>query len=393
MPNLNAANFSTAGTNTKRTLGARLDDWINVKEFGAVGDGIANDTAAIQAAFDYAYGSLAAPKGHENFGSFAGGFTPSAGWTLKTVFFPAGEYKVSATLTLPITYGISIIGAGSQQTRIFFSGSEHIPADNPSDDFSALLECRMCWEIYMQGLTLDAGLVQKSVMRSMHWPAEGPPSSGNSDGSDGVYIDLHLTNAVQAGFYSFGVAMGSERTWINCRFTNCQWGHCLAQANALNHSFYNCVFANNKVGMRQTTGGQGVVFGCRFENNGALDIVHKQNSLEIIGCRSTSRNFLTCVGTVIGCTHSNVLEGMFWTPSYFNLPGDTGPMTYLPDPYWTEALGCDGNAIVCKGNTSTNGVVYSRNAAAKIYFRGNTFANAGYLTEYTSVGAIVVQNV
>jgi len=393
MPNLNTAQFTLTGMTAKRSLGERLEDqWISVKDFGAVGDGAANDTAAIQAAFDYAFGSSADPKGHEYFGDFGDFSDPAAGWTLKTVFFPSGQYKVSATLQLPVSYGICLRGSGSQQTRIFFSGTEHIPSD--ADDISSLLECRMCWEINIQGLTLDAGGVQKCAMRSMNWPPEeGPTGDIGDDGSDGYYCDLHLTNAVEAGFLTYGVAMGSERIWINCKFTNCQWGHCLSQANALNHSFYNCLFANNDVGMRQTTGGQGALFGCRFENNAALDIVHKQNSLELIGCSSTSRNFLTFCGTVIGCTHENALEGMFWTPSYFNLPGDTGPTEYLPDPYWTEALGCDGNFIVAKGNRSSNGVVFSRNEGARLYLRGNTFSNSDYLTDFVANGAFVVQNV
>lgn len=58
------------------TLGARLTllkRWVSVKEYGAIGNGVADDTAAIQAAI------AAAPLG--------------------TVFFPAGVYLISASLT------------------------------------------------------------------------------------------------------------------------------------------------------------------------------------------------------------------------------------------------------------------------------------------------------
>jgi hypothetical protein len=51
---------------------AKLAQYVSVKDFGAVGDGVADDTAAIQAALDNSY----------------------------DVFFPAGNYKVSGTLTL-----------------------------------------------------------------------------------------------------------------------------------------------------------------------------------------------------------------------------------------------------------------------------------------------------
>ena len=54
-----------------RTLANRFADVVNVKDFGAVGDGVTDDTAAIQAAIDYAEGE---------------------------VYFPVGNYKISSSL-------------------------------------------------------------------------------------------------------------------------------------------------------------------------------------------------------------------------------------------------------------------------------------------------------
>jgi hypothetical protein len=60
-----------------RTVSAKLRERVSVKDFGAVGDGVTNDTAAIQAAIDLIE-------------SIGGG----------TVFIPAGTYLLSAALTI-----------------------------------------------------------------------------------------------------------------------------------------------------------------------------------------------------------------------------------------------------------------------------------------------------
>jgi hypothetical protein len=63
-----------SGSNTARTLSARFADSVNVKDFGAVGNGIANDAPAIRSAVAYAVANN------------------------KAVFFPSGTYEL-ATFT------------------------------------------------------------------------------------------------------------------------------------------------------------------------------------------------------------------------------------------------------------------------------------------------------
>lgn len=67
----------SSASSTARTVLARLRDTINVKDFGAIGDGVADDTSAIQAALDA---------------------IPNSGAIL---LFPAGSYRVTTTLILP----------------------------------------------------------------------------------------------------------------------------------------------------------------------------------------------------------------------------------------------------------------------------------------------------
>ena len=73
--------FIQAGTGAvQRTVESKLQDVVSVKDFGAVGDGVADDTAAIQAAINAVF-----PRG--------------------TIFFPEGVYNINSS--------ISINGAGS----------------------------------------------------------------------------------------------------------------------------------------------------------------------------------------------------------------------------------------------------------------------------------------
>jgi hypothetical protein len=70
--------FIQAGTGAvARTAQAKMRDFVSVKDFGAVGDGVADDTAAIQAAIDHA-------------GDVGGA----------AIHIPAGTYKVTDTLEI-----------------------------------------------------------------------------------------------------------------------------------------------------------------------------------------------------------------------------------------------------------------------------------------------------
>lgn len=81
--------FTAAGAGaTLRNLVDKVRECVSVKDFGAVGDGVADDTAAIQAAM----------TAH------------------KKVYFPAGSYKITSSLVL--TTGAVLIGDGMDRTYI-----------------------------------------------------------------------------------------------------------------------------------------------------------------------------------------------------------------------------------------------------------------------------------
>ncbi len=89
-----------------RTVHDKLTEWVSVKDFGAAGDGVADDAAAIQAAVD-------------SFGDNGG-----------AVFFPAGIYEVKSEIRISHVR-VSLRGAGRHATHVRFQ---------PDQDHQALFK-------------------------------------------------------------------------------------------------------------------------------------------------------------------------------------------------------------------------------------------------------------
>jgi hypothetical protein len=90
-----------------RTVQARLQDYVSVKDFGAVGDGVTDDTTAFNAAMAAVNFPVFNPEGLTEYG---GG----------TLYIPAGVYAVSGLI---VPFGVSLCGEGMRNTVIKHTGS------------------------------------------------------------------------------------------------------------------------------------------------------------------------------------------------------------------------------------------------------------------------------
>jgi hypothetical protein len=88
----------------QRTVENKLQEFVSVKDFGAVGDGVTDDTVAIQAAID------------------------ACEVLKKPVFFPVGTYIITSGLTVQ-QKEVHVIGEGSESTILDFNLSSGVALD------------------------------------------------------------------------------------------------------------------------------------------------------------------------------------------------------------------------------------------------------------------------
>ena len=99
----------TPGDPTVRTVQARLDDYTSVRNYGAVGDGVADDTGAINRALFDLY------------------CRDTNTQIRRSLFFPAGTYRVSDTILIP-TYA-KLMGEGADCSIILLDPDDSSAAD------------------------------------------------------------------------------------------------------------------------------------------------------------------------------------------------------------------------------------------------------------------------
>ena len=110
---LRDATIIAAGGTVKRPLKDIFGDIINVKSFGAAGDGATDDTDAIQAALIEAFGGL---------GGYPDTHTVDNRFANKPVYFPTGVYRVTKTLHEASVDNGLVFGDGPEASVIVYDG-------------------------------------------------------------------------------------------------------------------------------------------------------------------------------------------------------------------------------------------------------------------------------
>jgi hypothetical protein len=211
--------------------------WLNAKTgFGAKGDGIADDTQALQAALDAAASSSSAT----------------------TLFLPPGTYRITRTLALNYRINVSVIGADPATTAIRWAGPRH----------GTMLRLNGTAYSRFNRLTWDgAGTADIAVDQS--WDGAHPHFDTANELADDVFTDTGF--GIRGGALGHGFA---ETSILRDRFIrNSQAGVSLGNFNALDIWIRDCLFQDCATGVTNTLGaGNFKIYHCTFLGSTKCDI-------------------------------------------------------------------------------------------------------------------------
>lgn len=275
--NASLAQITASGSNTPRSLADRAADVVNVRDFGAKGDGNTDDTAAIQTALDVAVA------------------------TNGKVVVPVGVYPVSATLTLT---GVRTTGHGAT-VAIEGSGSSSgssgtvIKWSGPNAIGTKLLSVDGIHRFALRGVLLQgSGTVETLLYATQHAPTT---HSGYGWRFDDVVFENVRVNGV--GFSIPDTTTDMSRFG----FTNCVFapvapgskGFYSSNQNSLNHTFTGCGIQQADYGL-YIQGGSFTARSCEFTGNAVADIYLQSADVSTVlgGWSEQSRQFL--IGSNLG---------------------------------------------------------------------------------------------
>jgi len=207
-----------------RTLQKRLDDYVSVKDFGAVGDDSTADVVAIQRALDELYSDTDQDDTRAR----------------RTLFFPAGTYKINASLTIP-PYA-HLVGEGPDKTIIKNSASA--PALVTEDDDGQVYgnigdsDATTPTQIQISNMTIRTTVAYgglsidnatKVFVNNVKF--QGTFVSGGTDSSNSKGVSVRSTTALPCAYIVFdqcqitGFARLVDMSYdvTNVRFTNCDF--------------------------------------------------------------------------------------------------------------------------------------------------------------------------
>jgi hypothetical protein len=206
--------FTQAGSGAAaRTVDSKLKDIVSVKDFGAVGDGVADDTVAVDAAFTY------------------------CGAQGKKCFTPSGTYLLSNTVVWPITSGFEV----ECEAGAVFKATAEVPVDSKLFLPSAVSGSqRFVW----RGGTIDGRLMPARSAGAPDLLYISTPNI-NDVTITGVSFICNNTRSGTAGDSCLFLAEGEDYRITGCTFKGAVDAAVYTSGNGAQTTGRNCIVSDN----------------------------------------------------------------------------------------------------------------------------------------------------
>ena len=187
------------------------------RDYGARGDGRADDTAALQRALDR-LGAEGAPR---------------------VLYLPAGAYRLTGGLRMTSQMNVGVFGEDPLRTTIFWDGPEG----------GVMLTCNGVRYSRFGRLTWD-GRKRASAAVVHAWDGRTPGANTHNEHADEVFRDVGF--GIRCGSAGF---MDAECPILRCRFVRCTTaGVSIENFNALDWWVWNSLFEDCRVGVTNVHG-------------------------------------------------------------------------------------------------------------------------------------------
>jgi len=256
--------------------GTGVVDWINVKDYGAVGDNVHDDTTAIQAAIDTA---------------FAG--------NISTVYMPSGIYLISSPIYLDPPSNLRAHG----DTAVTGGFTMCLMGDEGSDICGYGTRINSNFNNIKAAIIVGTGQGMKLKNLWVTGPNNGfranMPQGGVGIGyvGGGTQSRTHTENVAVSNFYCafrtglFGDGLNDSNTWIKCFVTsNCALGIWISQTQNFINSAYDCN-VDATTGVLCSNGGGIHIFGGNWSSHAATGAALALSSVSALTATSDGNSF------------------------------------------------------------------------------------------------------
>jgi len=184
-----------------RTYQQKLDDIINIRDFGATGDGVTDDTAAINRAIQQIYKSTVSPTNLR---------------ARRTIYFPGGTYRITSPMLIPPF--AKLVGDGVGSVTVQQINANQRVAKTCDSAFQTGVDIGTSSALYPQDIEID-GLHFYNSNSSVN------SSLFDIDSASNVKIrNSKFTSAASAGFYPNLVSiLTSTDTSRKITFDSCEF--------------------------------------------------------------------------------------------------------------------------------------------------------------------------